>query len=159
MIKNMERAEWDKAAAHAKARGESMASFAARAFRQMREREASAPMVYMPDHRDAGQPSAGAALGQPSGAALPLPLIIESVGELAALMHGAAAMATAAGVKLPEGHARDALALARASVGEALRAARGSRPKGEQPEALRLANERKAEAARVRRLAQSVRAW
>jgi len=142
MIKSMDRAEWDRAIAHANARGESMASFAARAFRQMRERDTAGPMFTPPAERPAGQPEA-------IGFALP----IESVGELAALMQGQAAMATAAGLRLPEAHARDALALARASVGEALRAVRGSRPRGQQPEALRLANERKREAAAARRLA------
>jgi hypothetical protein len=155
MIKSMDRAEWDRCAAHAKARNESMASFATRAFRQMRELDVLKPIYSPPAERQAGQPSAVAALGQPSGAALPVPLMIESVGELAALMHGAAAMATAAGLKLPEAHARDALALARASVGEALRAARGNRPQGVQPEALRLANERRRQAAAAR-LAQPV---
>jgi hypothetical protein len=156
MIKSMDRAEWDRCAAHAKARNESMASFATRAFRQMRELDVLKPIYSPPAERQAGQPSAvGQPSRQPSGAALPVPLMIESVGELAALMHGAAAMATAAGLKLPEAHARDALALARASVGEALRAARGNRPQGVQPEALRLANERRRQAAAAR-LAQPV---
>lgn len=156
MIKNMDETEWEASRRHCEARAESMASFAARAFRQMRERDAAGPQYAPPAERGAGQPSAprgGAALGQPSAPALPVPLMIESVGDLAALMHGAAAMATAAGVKLPQQHAREALALAHAAVAGAKRAAvRGNRPRGQQPEALRLHNERRKQASEARRL-------
>ena len=121
MIKAMDVTEWDAALAHCGPRAESMASFAARAFRQLREREASVPMVMLPDERQAGQPVRAAIEGSP---ARPVP--IETAAELAALIEAVAAMATASARPVPRDFMREASAACR----DAVRVARGKAPLG-----------------------------
>jgi hypothetical protein len=120
MIKNMHVTEWGAAITHCENRDESMADFIARAIRHMLAADNAAPMFTMPDER-AGLPE----VGQPGRAApaalMANPLPITSAHEFAALMSGAAALATASGVPVPRGHARSAFA----ALGASIRAARG----------------------------------
>lgn len=143
IIKGMDEAEWQRARDHTTARGESMASFAARAFRQMREADLAGPQYQPPAP---GIPAPVSPREYPAAQA-PAALTIGTVAELAALMHGVAAMANAAGVRVPESHARQAIHLARAAFGEV----RQAQPRRPQPEALRLANERRQAAAKARK--------
>lgn len=113
MIKGMDTRAWDAALEHCRARDESMAGFAARAFRQMIERDRGAPLFTMPDERP------------PRAAALPAaPVPVETAADLAALMQGMAAMATASGQPVPKDFRREASALGR----DSLRIARGKAP-------------------------------
>jgi len=112
-IKAMDEAAWNAAIEHCRARDEKMSDFAARAFRQMIERDRAAPMLLPPDER--------AAL-----AALPArePVPVGTAAELAALMQGVAALASASGRPVP----RDVLREASGAARDALRAARGKPP-------------------------------
>jgi hypothetical protein len=147
LIKGMDEQEWNRALVHCRGRGENMASFATRAFRQMRERDEAGPRYIPPPPV---QP-ARAAPGVSPALALPVVPVIETAGDLAALMVGLAEVARAAGVPVPEKQAREALTLAKLAVGAALKGARTSKRAGKLPEALRLANERRAREARERR--------
>lgn len=129
-IKAMDTGIWQRALDGAEAKRESLAEWVGRAITELADAEEGKPSL-MP--RAAGNPRETPALpALPSRAPM-----IASAGDFGAMMAGAAAMAQAAGVAIPAGHAKAAFALMGKSIGQA----RGLKGRRGAPENLKIGKE------------------